>query len=990
MKAFRKIVSCYGILSILSLTFNSVRSQDSPAVSGNVGYDYLNPDNVPAQPGKESMHFIEDLKAPLWIRQPWGVARAGSHEADISGGVTIRTTFSDPKGRLETAYKDLEDFLAAGSVDTREGKYSIETAYISGLEEEAFRLEVGRQSCRILASGVNGIRKGIFYIEDEMLRRRGAFLELGNTEHFPAVKRRIIRGYFSPTKRRGSLPGGNNQPVVIDELMNDIDYYPEGYLNRLAHQGVNGLWLSISGNNAEGRMVGFGDLVSTTVTPREGVDGEKRLSKLRSVVERCLRYGIKIYLFTIEPCVRFEKDDPVFRQYPEPEVIGDKNIRNLCASSEAGQHYLYEATNKIFKAVPELGGMINISHGERYTTCLSSLSATGEGRITCPRCSKMPPWQILYHSLSAMEKGMHDADPNAELISWLYMPQPQTQSSTSVDTLAGWVYELPAHTPEGVIFQFNFTSGVERLTFGKKLIGGDYWLMPEGPSARFERVAGIARKNGVPTSSKIQTATSHEVTTVPYVPVPSALYKKFAAMRRLGVSHTMLSWYFGNAPGLMVKATDLLSFDSLPDEATFLQQLAAVYWKAHDVPGIVQAWKHFERSYENYPLTNLFQYYGPMHDGPVWPLLLKPIDAPLSPTWLLGSTQTTLPWPPSGDRVGDSFTGLLTLEEVVALCGKMSAGWDSGVVILNRLEPDYSNEPDRILDIGVAKAIGIQFRSGYNILRFYLLREKMLRMTGMERLDMLKILKEIVYQELESDNELLLLAKRDSRLGYHPEAEGYKYYPSRIRWRMEQLLTVLSEDFPAIEKQIRDGGLLFPAYTGINPAGLVAGSTLLKRNTVADLVTGLKTLPALRWQTFNNGKNRRLFQWASCYDKNGLYIAVKGLEKKTNIAALVAGITIRVQPRRLWPGKRFRFNIKTPELPGNIKAIRSKEGLLLVVQIPWNDIGADRDPDRIRIDVQVIDKNADVAGWCALTPVTPRLEHGTDNPNDFGWLMLGK
>ncbi len=991
MKISRKIIRCCEIFALLFLIFNNAQSQDKTGSFNTTDYDYLDPQKVPPQPARESMYFIEDLKAPMWIRQPWDGTHAGDQEADVSGGVTIRAAFNDPGKRLETAYKDLEDFLAAGNVNTKDGDYSIEAAYTAGMEEEAFTLEVSRRSCRILASGVNGIRRGIFHIEDEMLRRRGAFLKLGNTKHFPAVKRRIIRGYFSPTKRRGSLPRtGDNQPLVIDELMNDVDYYPEGYLNRLAHQGVNGLWLSVSGNNNEGKMVGFGDLVSTTVTPSEGVDGERRLSKLRAVVEKCLRYGIKIYIFTIEPCVRLEEDNPIFKQYPGPAVIGDKKVRNLCAGSQAGQQYLYEATHKIFKAVPELGGIINISHGERYTTCLSSLSATGEGRITCPRCSKIPPWEILYQSLSAMEKGMHDAAPDAELISWLYMPQPQSQSPTSVNTLAGWVYELPAHTPKGVILQFNFTSGVEKEVFGKKLIGGDYWLIPAGPSARFERIANIAREHGTRISSKIQTGTSHEITTVPYVPVPSALYQKFAAMRRLGISHTMLSWYFGNAPGLMVKATDLLSFDSLPDQETFLQQLASIYWKETDVPGVVRAWKYFAEGYEHYPLTNLFQYYGPMHDGPVWPLLLKPVDAPLSPTWLLGSTQTTLPWPPSGDRVGDAFTSLLSLEEVVALCGKMSASWDSGVAILNRLAPDYSNEPDRILDIGIAKAIGIQFRSGYNILRFYLLREKMLKMTGMERLEILKALKEIVYLELESDNELLLLSKQDSRLGYHPEAEGYKYYPAKIRWRMEQLHKVLSEDFPEVEKQIREGRLLFPAYTGEAPAGLVAKSVLSAGNIWTDRIAGSKMLSVLGWQSFRNGGNGGLFQWASGYDKSSLYIFIKGPGKRTDVSSLVSDITIRVQPRRLWPAEQFRFNVKTSGGERNIKKITSKGIPLIWVRIPWNNMGADRDPDRIRIDVQVVEKSGSTAGWCALKPLTPRLEHGTDNPNDFGWLMLEK
>src|SRR5699024_2968627 len=119
-----------------------------------------------------------------------------------------------------------------------------------------------------------------------------------------------------------------------------------------------------------------------------------------------------------------------------------------------------------------------ISHGERPTTCLSTLSAVSEYTtpIKCPRCSKKKPWEILHESLSAMEKGMHDASPHAALISWLYMPQPQRFSSGDSYSLGKWVYTIPTHTPKGVTLQFNFTSGVKRTAFGKLLVGGDYWL----------------------------------------------------------------------------------------------------------------------------------------------------------------------------------------------------------------------------------------------------------------------------------------------------------------------------------------------------------------------------------------------------------------------------------------------------------------------------------------------------------------------------------
>ena len=117
-----------------------------------------------------------------------------------------------------------------------------------------------------MAGDVEGIRRGIFYLEDEMLRLRGPFLPLGTIEKHPVIQRRISRCFFGPIKRF---------PKMKDELMDDVDYYPDQYLNRLAHEGVNGLWLTIE----------FRDLVPQLITPEAGKDGEKRLAKLRQTVE---------------------------------------------------------------------------------------------------------------------------------------------------------------------------------------------------------------------------------------------------------------------------------------------------------------------------------------------------------------------------------------------------------------------------------------------------------------------------------------------------------------------------------------------------------------------------------------------------------------------------------------------------------------------------------------------------------------------------------
>jgi len=935
--------------------------------------------DLPAQPGEESWGFIEDLKAPMWTRHAWGATRPGAQHADLAAGVRIVPGFPDPEGRLDTAYEDLRSFLAAGGVTSADGGYTIATELAPGLEEEAFRLEIGPEACRVLAADSEGARRGIFLLEDCMLSARGAFLPLGVRERRPFVRRRISRCFFGPIKR---------PPKMRDELMDDVDYYPAQYLNRLAHEGVNGLWLTIE----------FQDLCRTSFTPDAGKERGRRLAKLQRTVAACLRYGIRTYIFCIEPRA-WDADSPVLVRHPE--MAGSPSYGGkvcFCPCSETSRQYLYESVNSIFAAVPGLGGLINITHGERSTTCLSAVSAVGEGSIDCPRCADKAPWEILDASLSAMERGMHDAASDAELISWLYMPQAR---GALRDDVADWVYEIPAHTPEGVILQFNFETAVRRTEFGKELVGGDYWLSTPGPSARFERVAQVAQQSGTRMSAKIQTGCSHEVASIPYVPVPSLLYRKFAGMRRLGVSHTMLCWYFGNCPGLMNKAAGEMSFEPFPeDDEAFLQRLARVLWGEADAPAVVEAWQWFGKGYANYPLTNLFEYYGPMHDGPVWPLLLKPEDAPLSPTWLLGSTLTREPWPPSGDRIGECFMETLTLDEVVELARRMTTAWDRGVEILVGLAPRFAADPERLLDIGVAQALGIQFRSGWNILRFYQTREKMLRLDGMERLDLLRTLSEIIHEELSLDEQLLPLCERDSRLGFHSEAEGYKYFPAKIRWRMGQLRKVLAGDVPELERLIRDGQLLFPDYTGREPAGPVAHCTPCDEALWSAPEPTLA--PGLRWQACDEpAQGKGAVQWAACRDTGALYVAVTGpaAPDQPASAAPVSSVLVKLEPRRLWPCQHFLY------APGAVRRARladqvapqsvdgrfasAPDGWRVVVRIPLDRVGQSAgQQDPVRVDVRVTAADGRVHAWRPANPTTPRLRLGADNPADLGWLLF--
>jgi hypothetical protein len=66
-------------------------------------------------------------------------------------------------------------------------------------------------------------------------------------------------------------------------------------------------------------------------------------------------------------------------------------------------------------------------------------------------------------------------------------------------------------------------------------------------------------------------------------------------------------------------------------------------------------------------------------------------------------------------------------------------------------------------------------------------------------------MREIVLSEIENSKKMCVLCGMDSRLGYHSEAEGFKFFPEKMEDRIEWLKSLLAEEFPIVEKRIAEG-----------------------------------------------------------------------------------------------------------------------------------------------------------------------------------------
>jgi len=922
----------------------------------------------PPSPPPNEWAFVDALSAPLTWKPHWNREEKRQDEASLRNGVRVEADFPDPEGVLKTAYQDLDAFFESVGVPA-DGRYRLVTEQIPTQRFETFKLIVSENECRIQAGDTEGIRRGIFFLQDELMRAEGPFLALGEKERAPFIHTRISRCFFGPIKR---------PPKNKDELLDDVDYYPDEYLNRLAHDGVNGLWLTIE----------FRNLCKTSLTSFVDPSREQRLAKLRKTVAKCRRYGIDVYVFCIEPRA-MSQDTPILKAHPE--LVGEtaKGRSSLfCPFSDVAQNYLYEATHDIFSEVPNLGGLINISFGERATTCLSV--ADEQWRVPCLLCAEKPLGEILKASLSAMERGMHAANADAKLISWLYVPE----NGTGVIRDSEPLIDIARHTPPGVICQYNFESGGTKLQLGKERHAGDYWLSYVGPSDIFKNVAAAVAESGAELAAKLQACNSFEVSTVPYVPVPGKLYQKYREMRRLGVTTVMQCWYIGNMPSVMNRAAaSELPFSSEElTEEEFLLELARRDWGPELAPSVVHAWRLFAEAYDNYPLTNAFQYYGPMHDGIVWPLHLKPAHKNLSPIW-------KLEYPPSGDRIGECFSGTHTYAEVLELCKRMSDTWQEGLGILNEIKPQFANNPARLRDISVADALGIQFRSGYNILRFYDLREQLLYGSRVPQSDLLEQIQEIVEEEIENSTTMAALCEGNPFLGFQAEAEGYKYFPAKLRWRVDLLRNLLRTELKEAEQAIAAGERVFPELTGLAEGPLRYSCEQVPDSFAANWKSGevWNALPRA-----SHDANEPAWFWQAAHDDTALYVNV---ESPPSEPWRAVAATVYVEPTHVYPRRSFRMDLKGKsglrtvwlgeEMPWEAATEMLEGRQTFRLRIPLDSFLGEDDlarPMRINVEVTYLSRDKKkqiVQSWVPRSEhrILRRLGYAWADPNEMGWLV---
>lgn len=512
-----------------------------------------------------------------------------------------------------------------------------------------------------------------------------------------------------------------------DPLMEeDIDPLPDGYMEKLARTGVNGVWLQCVLNT----------LAPSPIFPEFGNGCEIRLRNLGKLVQRAKAHAVRLYLYLNEPRAM---PPQFYQKHPDMKGAESEGYYAMCTNVPAVRQWISDSLTNIFERVPELGGVFSITMSENLTNCFSQ-----EHPETCPRCSKREAWKAVGEVLDAIHTGVRRSSRDADVIVWDW-GWPDQLCQKLIPT-------LPSDTRFLSVSEWSMP--IERG--GVKTEVGEYSISVVGPGPRAIVNWKLARAAGMSTMAKVQFNNTWEISAVPYIPVANLISRHCHNLVRSGVRGWMMSWTLGGYPSPNLEIAKEFCLGVAATEAEVLQRIASRRYGDQAAPLVLEAWKGFSDAFEQYPYS-VDIYTIPTQHGPA--NLLR-----VSPT---GVKSSMILFPQDDYK---NWSGQYPPEVVRDQFAKMASLWENALPVFRRAL-DSVPGPKRsaaLEDLAIATTCGIHFRSTANQIEFYLLRDSPRTRENLERM------RALAEQEIDLARRLYILARQHSVIAF--EASNHYYY----------------------------------------------------------------------------------------------------------------------------------------------------------------------------------------------------------------------
>lgn len=571
-----------------------------------------------------------------------------------------------------------------------------------------------------------------------------------------------------------------------DEILHAGDVYSDEVLSRIREEGFDGIWI-------RGQLY---DLIASKIFPElNRPRAQTRRARLRTVIRRGQKHGVGVWLFFNEP-LAIPSAHPFWRAHPEVKGASsadpfanaawsrDARMRRdlqapskgpmamtaLCTSTSLGRRFFQEAVEQVLRETEGLEGVILITASEFFSHCWSHHVArpTGDAyrpmsprALDCPRCRARGAATGVLDLLGIWRAAARKLRKPPRVLAWdwswsMWYAHPQR--------------EIVAHLPKGVELLADWERGGTRRWRGRPQAIDEYSIGYVGPSRQFVQTRRAAR--GIPLHAKLQINTTHELATVPNLPLVPHLFDKWRGLLREKVRGVMGCWNFGCSFTLNTHAFHrfVASPRRWKDSSAFGRDLAASYFGEADPEALLTAWRHFGDAFDLYPFGFGFLYHSPINYAPAYPLTPSFHGRPMGPSWIAHA-----PW---GDRLEDTLDGS-TLGDVVGALESMVARWTAGLRPYRQALASSASSSEhrrhRREELGCAEMIGHHLVSTRNIYRLHqwklaAIRRRALRAPCEIPLD--AAARRILRDELANCRNAIPLVRADARLGVHQEARA--------------------------------------------------------------------------------------------------------------------------------------------------------------------------------------------------------------------------
>ncbi len=588
-----------------------------------------------------------------------------------------------------------------------------------------------------------------------------------------------------------------------DEALQAPEVYPRETLTGIRDGGFDSVWL-------RGRLY---DLMASRVFPElNRPRADERIRNLQEVIRRGQECGVGVWLFFNEPLAipaahpfwRGHSEargalhqepfgDPFWRQNASSDVashpLEGREMAALCVSAPLGRQFFKEAVGGLLRQLEGLAGVILITASEYHSHCWSHhvLRPTGDKyqplaahALDCPRCRERGAAPVVLELIGTWLHASRQMAAPCRVLAWnwswsMWYADPQS--------------EIVGHLPRGVELLADWERGGTRNWRGRAIPIDEYSLGYVGPSERF--LGAHRAACGLPIHAKLQINTTHELATVPNLPLLPNLYDKWTGLQREGVAGVMGCWNFGCCLTLNTHAFG--RFNENParwtDSNAFQEAIAASYFGDVDSGALLAAWRRFCEAFEHYPFGFGLLYHSPINYAPAYPLDPHYRAHPMGPSWL-----SHAPW---GDRLEDTL-GDWTWEDVIASFESMGVVWNEGLEDYRRAltasTPAPEHQKHRREELGCAEMIGCHLASMIHIYRFHQWRLAAMKRLGLHApctppLD--DAARRILREESANCQAALPWVRADSRLGFHQEAQSCFYDAASIERKRDQLARML-------------------------------------------------------------------------------------------------------------------------------------------------------------------------------------------------------